>query len=113
MREGLNRTNYFSALSEIGILLQTLCRSGRGGVETRSPVRHLIADFAFLSVASIAANFRATCGPERRPPECSMQPSPAATPHVGQDTEDNCLGESSFIFIRIGCGDTGGNAVQI
>src|ERR1700674_5958431 len=51
-------------------------------------------------MASAAATFRSTCGSERRAPECSTQRSPAATPHVGQGTEDNCSGVSSFLFIR-------------
>jgi hypothetical protein len=37
------------------------------------------------------------------PPEASMQRLPAGTPHVGQGTEDNCLGVISLIFIQIGC----------
>jgi hypothetical protein len=37
------------------------------------------------------------------PPEASMQRLPAGTPHVGQGTEDNCLGVISLIFIRLGC----------
>jgi hypothetical protein len=55
------------------------------------------------SIASTAANFRLTCGAERRAPECSTQRFRAATPHVGQGTEDNCLGESSLIFIKKDC----------
>jgi hypothetical protein len=49
-------------------------------------------------MASIADNFRSTCASERRAPECSTQRFPAATPHVGQGTEDNCLGVSSLFF---------------
>jgi len=37
------------------------------------------------------------------PPEASMQRLPTGTPHVGQGTEDNCLGVNSLIFIRTGC----------
>jgi|SRR6267143_4837913 len=49
-------------------------------------------------MASIADNFRSKCGSVRRPPECNKQRIPAATPHVGQGTEDNCSGVSSFLF---------------
>src|SRR6267378_3163547 len=37
--------------------------------------------------ASIAESFRSRCGSVRRPPECSKQGSPGATPHLGQGTE--------------------------
>jgi hypothetical protein len=57
--------------------------------------------YPFLSMASIAANFRLMCGSERRPSECSTQRFPAGTPHVGHCTEDNCLGVSSFFFVKI------------
>jgi hypothetical protein len=50
-------------------------------------------------MALIASNFRSTCGPERGAPENSTQRFPAAAPHVGQGTEDDCLGVSSFFFI--------------
>src|ERR1700675_3413540 len=40
------------------------------------------------SIASMAQNFRSTCGAVRGAPECSTQLLPAATPHVGQGTED-------------------------
>jgi CRP/FNR family cyclic AMP-dependent transcriptional regulator len=60
----------------------------------------------FFSIASAAANFRSTCGSERGAPECSTQRSPAATPHVGQGTEDNCSGVSSFLFILTECPNT-------
>src|ERR1700687_1740343 len=52
----------------------------------------------FFSMASAAESFRSTCDSERSPPECSKQRSPAATPHVGQGTEENCSGVSSFIL---------------
>jgi hypothetical protein len=54
-------------------------------------------------MASVAANFLSTCGSERGAPECSKQPSPTATPHVGQGTEDICSGVSSFLFIQEEC----------
>jgi hypothetical protein len=57
----------------------------------------------FVSIASAAENFLSTCGLERGAPQCSAQPLPAATPHVGQATEDNCLGVSSFLFIETEC----------
>jgi hypothetical protein len=60
----------------------------------------------FFSIASAAANFRSTCGSERGAPECRTQRSPAATPHVGQGTEDNCSGVSSFLFILTECPNT-------
>jgi len=58
---------------------------------------------AFLSAASVAENFRSTCASERGAPECSTQRFPAGTPHVGQGTEDNCVGVSSFFFIGTEC----------
>src|SRR6266446_1565387 len=54
-------------------------------------------------MASIAANFRSTCDSERGPPEFSTQRFPAATPHVGQGTEDNCLVVSSLFFTLVEC----------
>jgi hypothetical protein len=45
-------------------------------------------------------------GFERGAPESSTQRFPAATPHVGQGTEDNCLGVSSFFFILAECSKT-------
>jgi hypothetical protein len=45
-------------------------------------------------------------GSKRRPPECSSQGYPAAAPHRGQGTENNCLDVSSFILIRICCANT-------
>jgi hypothetical protein len=59
----------------------------------------------FVSTASAAASFRSKCGSKRSPPECSSQPCPAATPHVGQGMEDHCLGVRSFILIPIFCAD--------
>ena len=50
-------------------------------------------------MVSIAASLRSMCGSERRPPECSTQWLPTATPHVGHGTEDICLGVSSPLFI--------------
>jgi hypothetical protein len=54
-------------------------------------------------MTSIAENLRSMCGSERRPPELSSQRLPRATPHVGQETEDNCFGVSAFPFILRGC----------
>ncbi len=55
-------------------------------------------DWLFASRASAAASFRSTCGSERGAPECSMQRSPAATPHVGQGTDDKLFGREFFHF---------------
>src|SRR5713226_3719459 len=60
----------------------------------------------FVSIASAADSFRSTWGLERGAPECSTQRFPAGTPHVGQGTEDNCLGVRSLIFIWIRCDKT-------
>src|SRR5258708_29718899 len=57
-------------------------------------------------MASIAANFRSMCDSERGAPEFSTQRFPAATPHVGHATEDNCLGVSSLFFTLVACGNT-------
>src|ERR1700682_166225 len=57
-------------------------------------------------MSAVAENFRSTCGSERGAPECSTQRFPAATPHVGHGTEDNCLGVSSFFLIRTECDNT-------
>src|ERR1700687_3978682 len=64
-------------------------------------------------MASAAANFLSTCGSKRGAPECSTQRSPAATPHVGQGTEHNCSGVSSFFFIRTGYGKTWRKPIQL
>ena len=40
------------------------------------------------------------CGSLRRPPECSKQGIPAATPHVGQGTASKVSGGMSPIRIR-------------
>jgi hypothetical protein len=53
----------------------------------------------FVSIASTAESFRSTCGAERRPPECNIQRLPAAAPHVGQGTDNNCFAVRSLIFI--------------
>src|SRR6266480_1938294 len=37
-------------------------------------------EFLFVSIASAAESFRSRCGSLRRPPECSKQGSPGATP---------------------------------
>src|SRR5882672_7530289 len=52
-------------------------------------------------MASTAESLRSTCGSVRGEPECSKQRSPAATPQVGQGTDDNCSGVRSLIRIRI------------
>src|SRR5229473_4242486 len=57
-------------------------------------------------MASIAANFRSTCDSERGAPEFSTQRSRTAAPHVGQGTEDICLGVSSLFFTLTECGNT-------
>src|SRR6267143_962308 len=67
---------------------------------------------AFLSAASVAQNFRSTCASERGAPECSTQRFPAGTPHVGQGTEDNCVGVRSFMRICVACYRTRGKAIQ-
>src|SRR5271168_3205604 len=64
------------------------------------------------SLASIAASFLSTCGSERGPPECSTQRSPTPTPQVGQGTDDNCSGVSSFFFTRTECKNACRNTVQ-
>ena len=51
------------------------------------------------STTSVAASFRSTCGPLRGAPDTSTHRCPAATPHVGHGTEDNCLRVSSVVFI--------------
>ncbi len=79
----------------------TMCHHERS--EGSASVFCLLPSVFCLSVASTAENFRSTCGSERGAPECSTQRSPAATPHVGQGTEDNCLGVSSFFFIATEC----------
>jgi hypothetical protein len=48
-----------------------------------------------------ASIFRSTCGAEREAPECTTQRLPAATPHVGQGTDNNCLRVMSEILIQI------------
>src|SRR6266404_1517389 len=53
-------------------------------------------------MASAAESLRSTCGSVRGEPECSKQRSPAATPHVGQGTDDNCSGVSSLMRIQRG-----------
>jgi len=52
-------------------------------------------------MASMAQNFRSTCGAERGAPESSTQLFPAVTPHVGQGTEDNWFAVSFLLFIRL------------
>jgi hypothetical protein len=64
------------------------------------------------SMASAAESFRSTCDSERSAPECSRQRFPAGTPHVGQGTEDNCVGVRSFMRIWVACYRTRGKAIQ-
>src|ERR1700675_2344911 len=52
-----------------------------------------------FSTASLAAILRFPCGSLRGIPESSTQRFPAATPHVGQGTEEICLAVRGF-FIR-------------
>src|SRR2546422_609116 len=59
--------------------------------------------YLFVSMASAAESLRSICNSERSAPECRRQRCPAATPHVGQGTEDNCAGVRSFILIGTGC----------
>jgi hypothetical protein len=65
------------------------------------------------SIASTAASFLSTCGSARRPPECSTQRSPIPTPQVGQGTDDNCSGVSSFFFTRTECKNACRKTVQL
>jgi hypothetical protein len=60
----------------------------------------------FVSIASAAESFRSRCGSVRGAPECSKQRSPGATPHVGQETEDNCFVVRSVILMQIECDKT-------
>jgi len=52
----------------------------------------------FLSRTSRAESFRATWGSKRKAPENMIQAIPAATPQVGQGTEDICLRVSLSFF---------------
>jgi hypothetical protein len=74
--------------------------------------RFVPARSLFNSMASAAASLRSTCGSERRPPECSKQRWPGATPHAEQGTEDNCSGVRSRSLIQIGCMQASCNTVQ-
>src|SRR5580704_2912724 len=58
----------------------------------------------FDSITSAAESFRSTCASERRPPECSMQRCPAATPQVGQGIDNSCSGVRSLFRIGRECG---------
>ena len=51
----------------------------------------------------MAQSFRSKCGSKHGEPECKWQRSPAATPQVGQGTDDSSLGVSSTILIQIFC----------
>src|SRR6266404_9073610 len=63
-------------------------------------------------MASAAESLRSTCGSVRGEPECSKQRSPAATPHVGQGTDDNCSGVSSLMRIQRGYDKIGWKTVR-
>src|SRR5467141_1709832 len=80
-----------------------ICRIvGRRGAYGRPGPR----EFLFASIASAAESFRSRCGSVRRPPECSKQGSPGATPHVGQGTEKHSFAVRSLFFILIQYGKT-------
>src|SRR6266849_2465661 len=64
----------------------------------------------FASMASAAASLRSTCDSERSALECSRQRCPGGTPHVGQPTEDNCVGVRSFILTGAACHKSCGKA---
>jgi len=68
--------------------------------------------YLLVSMASAAESFRSICNSERSAPECSRQRCPAATPQVGQGTEDNCAGVRSFILIGTGCDKKCGKAIR-
>src|ERR1700674_609774 len=67
----------------------------------------------FLSSVSAAESLRSTCGAERGAPDCSKQPFPEATPHVGQGTERTIFGARSFFFIGVRCAKKCCKAVRI
>jgi hypothetical protein len=54
--------------------------------------------FALFSTYSAAAAFRFGCGSFRGPPAPRTHRFPAATPQVGQATEDTCFRVSCFVF---------------
>src|ERR1700719_3441471 len=87
-------------------------RLSQNGLLPRREFINIYERVHFLSMASAAENFRSTCGPERRAPECSTQRSPAETPQVGQGTADICSGVSSFFFIPTQCENIGRKTVQ-
>jgi len=60
--------------------------------------RDCVSWYLFASMASAAESFRSMCGSGRSPSECNKQRSPAATPHVGQGTEEACSGVRSIIL---------------
>ena len=68
--------------------------------------------YLFVSMASAAESFRSICNSERSAPECRRQRCPAATPQVGQGTEDNCAGVRSFILIETGCDKECGKTIR-
>jgi hypothetical protein len=87
-------------------------RLSQNGLLPRREFINIYERVHFLSMASAAENFRSTCGPERGPPECSTQRSPAETPQVGQGTADICSEVSSFFFIPTQCEKIGRETVQ-
>jgi hypothetical protein len=79
--------------------IMQLKRERSAAAQRLSPDKRLIGIWPdFLAAASKAANFRSKRDSEGGAPECSTQLSAAATPHVGQGTENTCLGVSSFLF---------------
>jgi hypothetical protein len=76
--------------------------AGRKEIHLRPGSRGIL----LLSTASAAESFRSTCGSERGAPEYSKQRSPAATPHVGQGTANNCFAVRSRFLIWIQCPKT-------
>ena len=87
-------------------------RVSQNGLRCEENSSTFMTGIHFLSMASAAENFRSTCGPERGPPECSTQASPAAAAQVGQGTTEICSEVSSFFFIRTACENIGRETVQ-
>jgi len=75
--------------------------------------KHHDCELFFLSSVSAAESLRSTCGAERGAPDCSKQPFPEATPHVGQGTERTIFGARSFFFIGVRCAKKCCKAVRI
>ena len=68
--------------------------------------------YLLASMVSAAESLRSTCDSERSAPECSRQRFPAATPHLGQGTEESCSLVRSRILTQLGCDKTYGKAVR-